>query len=362
MSKFFQDHVSSIRAFVDLSSSIGSRPDFVQGGGGNTSVKLDGSLMAVKASGFRLADIREDNAYAVLDYAALRRFYLEMDPTSFSDVEKEGAACVKASVRPVEGIESLRPSVEAGFHSLLDAYVAHTHAVYANLATCAAECDEIVSSALKNADYAFGIVPYVDPGARLTFAMRDEMRRVKAECGRVPSVFFLKNHGIVAHDVDPVGCLRIHEDANRRIAAVFGVEFGTFPHFSLREVQDGLLEADCPYLSKRIACGEYNEGFFLEHPLYPDQIVFLVGIFSFGDGIPEEGHCLANPTTGRISLRMSESRARVVLEMLVSVVFVAEGIRRKGATLVPMGVAAKNFIAGWESEKYRRSVSEQRSK
>ena len=132
MSKFFQDHVSSIRAFVDLSSSIGSRPDFVQGGGGNTSVKLDGSLMAVKASGFRLADIREDNAYAVLDYAALRRFYLEMDPTSFSDVEKEGAACVKASVRPVEGIESLRPSVEAGFHSLLDAYVAHTHAVSAN--------------------------------------------------------------------------------------------------------------------------------------------------------------------------------------------------------------------------------------
>ena len=362
MNTFLKDHASSLRAFVDLSRSIGSRPDYVQGGGGNTSVKLDGSLMAVKASGFRLSDIGEDRAYAVLDYSALRCFYQEMDPNLFQDVEREGSARIKASARSVDGIESLRPSVEAGFHSLLDTYVAHTHAIYANLATCTAECDEIVSAALKSADYAFGVVPYVDPGTRLTFAIRDEMRHVKAECGRVPSVFFLKNHGIVAHDEDPVACLRIHEDANRRIAAAFGVEFGSFPHFSLHEIQDGLLEADCPYLSKRIARGDYDEGFFLERPLYPDQIVFLAGIFSFGDGIPEDGHCLANPTTGRISLRMSESRARVVLEMLVSVVFVAEGIRRKGATLVPMGVAAKNFIAGWESEKYRCSVSEQRSK
>ena len=362
MNAFLQDHASSLRAFVDLSCSIGSRPDYVQGGGGNTSVKLDGLLMAVKASGFRLSDIREDRAYAVLDYSALRRFYQEMDSSSFPDIEKEGSARIKASACSVDGIETLRPSVEAGFHSLLDTYVAHSHAIYANLATCSAECDEIVSAALKNADYAFGIVPYVDPGARLTFAIRDEMRRVRAECGRVPSVFFLKNHGVVAHDMDPVACLRIHEDANRRIALAFGVEFGTFPHFSLREVQDGLLEADCPYLSQRIACGDYDEGFFLEQSLYPDQIVFLAGNFSFGGGIPEEGHCIANPTTGRISFRMSESRARVILETLVSVVFVAEGICRSGATLVPMGAAAKNFIAGWESEKYRRSVSEQRSK
>ena len=362
MNAFIQNHASILRAFAHLSNRIGMRPDFVQGGGGNTSVKLDNSLMAVKASGFRVSDIREDCAYAVLDYTALRRFYLEKESDSLLDVEKEGAACVKASVRPVEGIEPLRPSVEAGFHSLLDTYVVHTHAVYANLATCAAECEEIVCAALKNADYAFGIVPYVDPGARLTFAMRDEMHRVKAECGRAPSVFFLKNHGIVAHDVDPVACLQIHEDANRRIAAAFGIEYGAFPSFSLHEVQDGLLEADCPYLTKRIARGDYDEGFFLERPLYPDQIVFLAGIFSFGEGTPDDGHSLADPTNGRIRFRMSESRARVILETLVAAVFVAEGIRRKGAMLAPMGVAAKNFIAGWESEKYRRSISERGTK
>lgn len=50
----------------------------MQGGGGNTSVKLDDTLMAIKASGFCLKDIEIDKAYAVLDYAALRRFYYGM--------------------------------------------------------------------------------------------------------------------------------------------------------------------------------------------------------------------------------------------------------------------------------------------
>ena len=79
MNTFIEDHQSDLSAFADLSNRIGARPDYVQGGGGNTSVKLDGGLMAVKASGFRLSDVRPDRAYAVLDGAALRRFYLETD-------------------------------------------------------------------------------------------------------------------------------------------------------------------------------------------------------------------------------------------------------------------------------------------
>ena len=58
MTSFLQDHGVALGAFADLSNRIGARPDYVQGGGGNTSVKLDGGLMAVKASGFRLSDVR----------------------------------------------------------------------------------------------------------------------------------------------------------------------------------------------------------------------------------------------------------------------------------------------------------------
>jgi len=58
---------------------------------------------------------------------------------------------------------------------------------------------------------------------------------------------------------------------------------------------------------------------------------------------------------------MPEARARVILETLVSTVFVADAVRRAGRTLVSMGYTAKAFIAGWESEKYRRSLASQES-
>lgn len=52
------------------------------------------SIFGRLASGFRLcfrlSDVRPDRAYAVLDGAALRRFYLETDPATLPDIEKAG--------------------------------------------------------------------------------------------------------------------------------------------------------------------------------------------------------------------------------------------------------------------------------
>ena len=51
--------------------------------------------------------------------------------------------------------------------------------------------------------------------------------------------------------------------------------------------------------------GKYDEKFFLETPLYPDQMVFLIGAFSFGAGAPTSGQmtyaCLPWDTASRIA-------------------------------------------------------------
>lgn len=357
MSNFFDSNRARLENFSRISKTVGARADYVQGGGGNTSVKLENGMMAIKASGFCLKDIEVDKAYAVLDYQALRDFYYHSEPASFDDVEKAGSTKVKEVTQTIEGLTSLRPSVEAGFHSLLDTYVAHSHSVYANLAACSVECGEIVARALEGADYSWGMVAYTDPGARLTFSIRDELARVEAKTSRRPAAIFMQNHGLIVHSDDPDECLRINADVNRRIAAAFGVGDASFPAVSVKDAGDGLVEADCPFLAERLRSGAFDEKFFLETPLYPDQMVFLTGAFAFGKGAPEADCCLADPETGRAVFNMAASRAQVIAETLTAVVFIAETIRKTGHTLATMGEAAKKFIANWESEKYRKSLA-----
>ena len=357
MSNFFDINRARLENFARVSGSVGARADYVQGGGGNTSVKLEGGLMAIKASGYCLKDIQVDKAYAVLDYADLRAFYNNTDPSTLADVEKTGSDRAKADVKTIEGLDALRPSVEAGFHSLLDTFVAHSHSVYANLATCAVEGREIVAKALAGADYSWGFVPYTDPGARLTFSIRDELARVEKETGRRPAVIFMENHGLIAHHDNPDECLRIHTDVNARIAAAFGIAPDAFPAVSVKEIEGGLVEADAPYLSEQMASGDYNEKFFLEQPLYPDQLVFLTGAFGMNADLPAEGCCAVNPETGRVLFNMPASKAQVIAETLTAVVFICRQIEKNGYTLSTMGEAAKSFIANWESEKYRKSLA-----
>ena len=194
MGMFFEEHAKLLSDFARVSQSTGARADYVQGGGGNTSVKLPGGLMAIKASGFCLSDIRPDKAYAVLDGADLRNFYLTTDPSALADVEKEGSARAKADVRHIDGLADLRPSVEAGFHSILKTFVVHTHSVYANLAACSTACRPIAAQAFAGANYTWGWVPYTDPGARLTFSIRDELARVEKETGKRPEMSDYLDH------------------------------------------------------------------------------------------------------------------------------------------------------------------------
>ena len=356
MATFFEENRARLENFSRVSKTVGVRADYVQGGGGNTSVKLEGGNMAIKASGFCLKDIEVDKAYAVLDYGALRTFYYGSNPADFEDVEKAGSTKAKEVTKTIEGLAALRPSVEAGFHSILDTYVAHSHSVYANLAACSVECGEIVKKALADAPYSWGMVPYTDPGARLTFSIRDELARVEKETGKRPAAIFMQNHGLIAHHDDPDECLRIHADVNRRVAEAFGVRDGDFPAVPVREIGGGLVEADSPLLSDALRSGAYSEKFLLESPLYPDQLVFLTGSFAFGSA-PADGMCAADPATGRVCFAMPVAKAQVIAETLTCVVYICETLKRSGHPLSTMDEAARAFIANWESEKYRKSLA-----
>ena len=126
----------------------------------------------------------QDRAYAVMDYANIRAFYRGHEAADLEDLEKAGSELAKVSTLAVEGLAPLRPSVEAGFHSLLGTFVIHSHSVYSNCACCAVEMHQILDEVLAGVNFSWGVVPYIDPGARLSFAIRDELDRVGRESGK----------------------------------------------------------------------------------------------------------------------------------------------------------------------------------
>ncbi|MBQ4577505.1 MAG: class II aldolase/adducin family protein [Clostridia bacterium] len=357
---FFEENARQLANFVRISNAIGRRADYVQGGGGNTSVKLGNGLMAIKASGYRLSDVQTDSGYAVLDYKTLSQFYYDHEPSDFENVEAAGADCAKENTKTIEGLKTLRPSVEAGFHSILKTYVLHTHSVYANLAACSTACREIAELAFEGTSYSWGWVDYVDPGANLTFAIRDELKRVEKLTGKVPAVILMQNHGIIVHADDPNVCLAIQTDSNARLANFFGLTVAAFPEVKVKELAGGFYVADTPYLRQQLKDCRYTHQELMEQPLYPDQMVFLVGNYYMNQrGIPE-GQGVANTVTGELLMNMDAVKAQTLTEILTAVFFVMEQIQLAGYSLSTMGEAAKSFIANWESEKYRRSLTEKR--
>ena len=62
----------SLAQLIEISCAVGTRTDYVQAGGGNTSVKSpDGRTMAIKASGTALTAMSESAGWVEVDVAAV---------------------------------------------------------------------------------------------------------------------------------------------------------------------------------------------------------------------------------------------------------------------------------------------------
>jgi rhamnose utilization protein RhaD (predicted bifunctional aldolase and dehydrogenase) len=141
-----------IQELIQISHYAAADIAYIQGGGGNTSVKLDEHRMAVKASGCKLSVMGETEGYVVVDYKLIKDYFNDANPDN-AQFEIESAQVLKDAIVTIEGLKELRPSVEAGFHSVLKKYVIHTHSVYANILCCSAEGKGIAKKLFVDTSY-----------------------------------------------------------------------------------------------------------------------------------------------------------------------------------------------------------------
>ena len=252
-----------LKALADLSVIVGNEVAYVQGGGGNTSVKLSSTEMAIKASGSNLKNMTVDNGYSIVDYRRLNSF---LD----SDIIEEDSFSEK--IISFRTSTNNRPSIETGFHSFLGKYVIHTHSAYVNALTCASEGQEILASLFPESVW----IDYATPGRDLTLEIKKNISFPIEAKGTI----FLKNHGLIVWDETYQGVLTEHQKISETIIKKFDL-----PALSFNKDEPYLLNAEQSQL------------------LFPDQAVFtLAGEEILASRSAQEAICAHNYILLSISL------------------------------------------------------------
>jgi|LSQX01.3.fsa_nt_gb ribulose-5-phosphate 4-epimerase/fuculose-1-phosphate aldolase len=365
---YLEKYKERLDAFTRMSMTSGSKSDYVQGGGGNTSCKLDDRLMAIKASGYRIDQIRPDKGYAVMDYSQLRAFYGNTDPSQLDDIEKQGSAVAKEATIQIPELDTLRPSVEAGFHSMLDTFVLHSHSVYANLITCSDQGREIAQKLMTSIGINYAYVPYINPGAQLTFAIASAREAARNSDGQLPQVIFMENHGLIVTMDDADECLRLHDKVNEAISHFFSLAENAWPEAEVTVAGENDLKSATNWLQEQLKNVCWTVEMFTSQALYPDQLVFLAGQLReveegsldqwLASGATAEEKCIVFRQTGEVFYQCKEPEALTIEQTLIAILFIHKYIKAQGYTVKLMSEAGKSFISNWESEKYRKTIAE----
>lgn len=171
-----------MKNLVSFSRKYGSDPNLVLAGGGNTSMKENGTLY-VKGSGCALATMNPED-FVAMDRDALLATLKKDYPKDDKAREAEYLADVLATRLP--GEENKRPSVEALLHAIFpQRYVLHLHPARVNGLTCAIDGEKHTKRLFPKAVW----VPACRPGYTLAKLLSDSMEEGT-------NTVLLENHGV----------------------------------------------------------------------------------------------------------------------------------------------------------------------
>lgn len=287
-----------INNLVNLSKKIGSYPEFVQGGGGNISVKINQNLMAIKASGYLLKDVKYDDGFSFVNNQNIAD-YLK-NKTSSETAESDFDSFIIANKIHLDGYPNLKPSIETGFHSILpQKYIIHTHSVYVNILCCSKEGENIVKKLFPDAFW----VQYANPGKEITLEITISIDNISS------NLYFMQNHGIIVCSENAEDAYNLHKFVNDKIISHFNIDNG----YNFKE--------------------NYNFDFknYGDAVLFPDQIVYLM------------------------SKDLQKTNAGI--ETLYAYHYILNNIKNLNLTANFISQKDINYIENMESEKYRKNLT-----
>lgn len=335
---------------VYMSNITGNRVDYVQAGGGNTSAKFGDGYMAIKASGYMLKEMTVDSGFVVVNSDELSRYHKAPRPVG-EDPNKKAMEIAMASIKQINGEKPARPSVEVGFHSILDKFVLHLHPVYTNVLMCSKGGVDKALSIAEAEKIPAVAVDYAMPGYDLVRLIEKAVSKYEEEHSVTPSVIFLKNHGIITHAYTVRKAVALMDRINAAIITALGLP--GFPAPSVAKSEDGYVSTNS-WLKKVLADGSIAK-LMISKPVYPDQLVYTSNELTVGNG-----NSKIVISDGNIKYNSGYKEAVALEETMSALAYVYYCIQEKGMELETLSSEDCAAILGWDSEKYRKSLMAQR--
>jgi rhamnose utilization protein RhaD (predicted bifunctional aldolase and dehydrogenase) len=325
---------------ISLSARLGRDLDLVQAGGGNTSLKQDGTLW-IKASGKWLIHADKDDMFLPVPMADIERGLAAKDEKFQEYRTRSGVA--------------LRPSVETTMHAVLpQSIVIHVHSVRTIAWASRADGQEGLTQRLQGLRWRW--IPYTHPGIPLT-------ERIQQELVHRPDILILANHGLVVAADDCAAAETLLQIVEERIG-VARRETAAATDTSLAELAAGTAWEVAPDAEVHaLAASSRSCEIALGGTLFPDQCVYLgpgAGILEAGETPTQtaeryaarygmEPVFLLVPGRGVLTRKDLQRSAR---ELLFGLKRVVERIpEHVDVTYLPEFQVAR--LLNWDAEKYR---------
>lgn len=265
---------SPSETLVSMAHEIGRQiPFWVQGGGGNVSIK-DGEDLFIKASGTRLDQMAVDRGIAHVSLSTfVGEFRRLMSLPDGAEREASYSALLNSSNRTAASCA--RPSMETGFHALLPLrMVYHFHSL-ASVLMAQPEHRERASRVIAARGGKVAFVELTKPGVCLTEAVVAEPQA---------DVHLLASHGVIVGGSDEGALARWREMESAFLEESGSEELKRFAGKTIEQI------------FALLATKEIN---FPWRSLFPDAAVFEAEILkTFGDG------------AGRVRLNRAEATRR----------------------------------------------------
>lgn len=340
-----------INPLLNLTFPFINRPDLIQGPGGNTSVKDDNGNMIIKASGFRFEEITEESGYSIVNSQKISDYFFNVQVTDKAKEEKLSLETIQTNIlKNSSGEMYPKPSMETGFHAVLDKYVVHTHSVWSNQINCIVNPFELLKKIQFKTDLNIAYIPFVSPGFGLSYLITQELKKADELQIKRPQVFFLENHGIVAHSnvLDEAQTMLMNIDKTIQDLLVISSDY---PRTEL-DKRDSCFVPSYDFVWSFFQKHKVEEGFF-NQVLFPDQTVFFHNQIAFSEDSNKKINCIPNQG---ILYHCGEREAKSIHETMTAYCFLFDTILSLNQTPRFVSTEEIDYINNMDMEKYRKSL------